>query len=125
MIYASTDLFNPIDINQFTIKTLPPKKDTRGFLYIVVNSVFPKHIKIGYTVNVSKRLTGYNSDQPYPTTRMLLVTKEFSDAILVEKKVLEYLYKTIQPTTLKKEWFEIKHKDVLIYILEEAEKHFD
>lgn len=95
--------------------------ERRGYMYILVDSVFPDYVKVGRTQNVYKRLQAYNSDKPYPTAKIIYISRLFDDCHEVEKKVLQYLYDCTNPTTLSKEWFEIKHKDLIIDIITKQE----
>lgn len=103
---------------------VPTYKETRGYMYVVFDSIFPDYIKVGRTIDCKKRLQGYNSDKPYPTAKMLYVSKLFDNVNDVERKILEYLYDNTSPTTLSKEWFQFEHKQLIIDILEKAEQEF-
>ena len=117
--------FNDFDIKNYIVPAKPKEIDVRGYMYIVIDSKFPEHIKIGKTIDMGKRLLGYNSDKPYPTTSLVMISKLFKDVATVEKKILEQMYKNTQPTTSKKEWFEIKHESLMIELIDEAEEYFD
>lgn len=119
---------NPSELSDFNIcdyVTPPLEKytDRRGFIYILFDDIFPNYIKVGRTSNCKNRLTGYNSDKPYPTAKMLFISKMFEDSHEVERRILAYMYDNTPPTTLTKEWFEIEHKDMLIEIIEKAEQN--
>ena len=90
-------------------------------MYILFDRVFPDFIKVGRTSDVRKRLMGYNSDKPFPTARMLYISKLFEDVNDTERKILEYMYDNTAPSTLSREWFEIEHKKMIIDIIEKAE----
>ena len=94
-------------------------------MYVLFDSNFPDYIKVGRTADCKKRLLGYNSDKPYPTAKMLFISKMFEDVHDVERRVLNYMYDHTAPTTLSKEWFMIEHKDKLITIIEKAEKEIE
>jgi hypothetical protein len=96
--------------------------DRRGFIYILYDNMFPDYIKVGRTSNCKNRLIGYNSDKPYPTAKMLFISKMFEDSHETERRILAYMYDNTPPTTLSKEWFEVQHKERLIDIIEKAEK---
>lgn len=111
------------DFNILDFQAPPLEKyvDNRGFIYILFDSIFPDFIKVGRTSNCHKRLLGYNSDKPFPTARMLFISKLFEDVNLVERKILEYLYSNTSPTTLSREWFMVEHKQMILDIVEKAE----
>lgn len=114
--------FSSSDLKDFTV---PPKSpDKRGFVYIVLDSVFPDEFKIGITINVHKRLQQYNSDKPRKTAKVHYVSVMFDDADMVETKILEAMYDRTPPTTMSKEWFEMKYLDEAIFLIETAEKEF-
>lgn len=117
----STSELSDFNLKQFTLPPLEKYVDKRGFLYIVYDSVFPENIKIGRTGDLFKRLTQYNADKPYPTAKMLYVSKMFENVNDMERRVLTYMYDNTSPTTLSKEWFELKHKQMIIDIIEKAE----
>lgn len=116
--------FNDFDVKDYIVPAKPKELDVRGYMYIIVDSKFPDHIKIGKTLDMGKRLLGYNSDKPYPTTSLVMISKLFEDVSTVEKKILEQMYKEAQPTTAKKEWFEVEHKQLMIELIDEAEEYF-
>lgn len=109
----------------YVVSELPKIVDTRGFIYIVQDSVFPDFFKIGRTSDMVKRLTAYNSDKPYPSTNVTFITREFKNCTEVESKILDYLYKHTSPTTFKKEWFLIEHLPIAKELMLEAETTFE
>jgi hypothetical protein len=118
----STEELSDFNIHDFATPPLEKYIDRRGYIYILYDSIFPEYIKVGRTSNCHKRLTGYNSDKPYPTAKFLYISKMFEDSHETERRILAYMYDNTAPTTLTKEWFEIKHKDDIIAIVEKAEK---
>lgn len=116
---AELDNFNLAD---YVVPPLEKYTDRRGYMYILYDSIFPDFIKVGRTSDVKKRLQGYNSDKPYPTAKMLYISELFENVHDVERKILAYMYDLTQPTTLSKEWFEIKYKDSIMSIIEKAER---
>lgn len=114
-----TEELSSFDLRDFTVQ---PLVDRRGYLYILHDKAFPDYIKVGRTTDVRKRLIGYNSDKPFPTARMLYISKLFDDANDVERRILEYMYDNTPPTTLTREWFEIEYKEMIIEVIERIEK---
>ena len=115
-------VFSNSDLKDFAV---PPRAaDKRGFIYIVLDSVFPDEFKMGVTINVHKRLQQYNSDKPRKTAKVHYVSKMFIDAEAVETKILEAMYDRTPPTTMSREWFPIKYLDEAIFLVEEAERNF-
>lgn len=117
-----TEEMSSFNLKDFQLPQLEKYVDRRGFMYILYDSKFPDHIKVGRTGDLHKRLIQYNSDKPYPTCKMLFISNMFEDVNETERRILNYMYDNTAPTTLSKEWFEIKHKEKLIKIIEKAEK---
>jgi len=113
--------FSGLEVGDFVAESGPAK----GYIYIVRDTAFPDHIKIGKTINMQKRLSTYNTDKPFPTTQIHAISRVFSDIATVENKILDYLYKQTPPTTFRKEWFELKHLALCERVVEEAESFFD
>lgn len=98
-------------------------KDMRGYLYIVEDSVFPDHIKIGRANDLKKRLAAYNTDKPYSTVRYSCISLPFVNVISAESLVLEKIYEEIVPIGNKLEWFDVSNRKLLekwIKIAEES-----
>ena len=117
-----TEELSEFNIADYNTPPLEKYIDRRGYMYILFDENFPEYIKVGRTSDCKKRLVGYNSDKPFPTAKMLFISKMFEDVYEVERRVLAYMYDNTPPTTLSKEWFEIRHKEKLIYIVEKAEQ---
>jgi hypothetical protein len=96
--------------------------DQRGYIYVVKDTLFPNHVKIGRTTNLFLRLTDYNKAKPYPTASFIAFSILFKNVILVERKILNHLYNKTSPTTFRKEWFEKKHLQLILELIEKAEK---
>jgi len=122
LIVPDTEDLTEFNIADYTTPPLEKYTDRRGFMYVLFDSNFPEYIKVGRTSDCKRRLIGYNSDKPFPTAKMLLISKMFEDVNEVERRVLSYMYDHTPPTTLSKEWFEIQHKEKIIKIIEKAEK---
>lgn len=113
-----------VDIGRLSLSPLPVVKkpvDRRGYMYILTDSVYPDHVKIGRTNDPKKRLSSYNSDKPFNTASFVIISLPFVDVVNVERLILEELCKVIQPIGLKKEWFEIKHYDKIFDWIKKAE----
>lgn len=109
------------DIREFVVPPLEKYIDRRGYIYILYDRMFPTFIKVSRTNDVYKRLLQYNSDKPFPTAKMLYVSKMFENANEAEKKILDYMYSKTTPSTLTREWFHIKYLDILKEIIERVE----
>jgi hypothetical protein len=117
-----TEKLTEFDLENFTRPLVEKYIDKRGYLYILYDSKFPEFIKVGRTSNCKTRLIGYNSDKPFPTAKMLYISKLFENANEMERRILAFMYDCTSPTTLSREWFMIEHKKQLIEIIEKAEK---
>lgn len=115
-----SDELSDFDLRDYSV---PVYKELRGYMYILRDDIFPEYIKVGRTSDIRKRLQGYNSDKPYPTAKMLFISRLFEDVNEVERKILQYLYDNTSPTTLSREWFEYKHIDKIKDIIEKAENN--
>ena len=117
--------FSTVNVSALTLEPLPKTVDTRGYMYIVKDSVFPDWVKVGRTVDPKKRLQAYNSDKPFPTSRYVNMSKCFGDVIEVERVVLEKMYELASPSTASREWFEIKHLSTLQELIVLAEDKYN
>jgi len=118
---------NPNELSEFNLKSyrLPPLEkytDRRGYMYVLYDTKFPDHIKVGRTGDLYKRLCQYNSDKPHPTAKMLYISDMFEDVYETERKILNYMYDNTEPTTLSKEWFMLEHKQMIVDIITKAEE---
>lgn len=119
------DEFSKINISDLSLDALPKVVDTRGYIYIVRDSVFPDWVKVGRTVDPKKRLMAYNSDKPFPTARYVNMSKCFADVIEVERVILEKMYEIASPSTASREWFEIEHLKGLQELILLAEDNYN
>lgn len=103
----------------------PVQKDDRGYIYVVYDSAFPNFIKIGKTNNLQKRLTAYNSDKPYYSSKYVCISEPFKKCSEVERNILSKLYEECSPSTNKLEWFDIETKERIIYWIQRAEEFFE
>lgn len=77
-----------------------------GYIYIIVDSVFPDYIKIGRTINPIRRLQDYNCNKPFRTAEYLYLSKPIKNINAVEFVILQHLsiqYPT--PNNICREWF--------------------
>ena len=123
-IIDANDSFSLVDLTQYVIPPLPKVIDTRGYLYILTDTVFDGYFKIGRTIDLNKRLQLYNADKPFRTTFVHAVSKPFHNAQEVESKVIKAMYKVTSPTTFSKEWFLIEHLEQAITFIKQAETAF-
>lgn len=121
IVMNETWIFDDFDMGEYAIDKYV---ESRGWIYLVQDDAFQGFVKIGRTSNMYKRLLDYNADKPFPTTKVHSMSERFDDVIHVEKKILEYLYREIQPTTFRKEWFEDKYLSMIIDTIKEAEVYF-
>ena len=101
------------------------EKDTRGWIYVLKDAVYPGLIKIGRTQDLDKRLKAYNDSRPYPSVKVLCVSKQFKDVVAIERVLLDALYLAFNTTPRKLEWFDAKHIDYLVNLIEQAETSYD
>ena len=118
------DKLNEVRLADYDLPIYP--KDTRGFIYLLVDSLFPEYVKIGRTNNLAKRLSaGYNADKPYPTAKYIGISIPFADVIKVEAMILEKVVSEHGVVPTRQEWFNIEHLDVLkkwVGIAEKSQK---
>jgi len=124
VIFSDEPFVNELD-TVYAVEPLPKEVDTRGYIYLVKDKVFPDFIKIGRTGNMHKRLAAYATDKPYPTTYLVCISGMFKDAVEVEARILAEMYKQAQPTTFRKEWFKLEHEQLCLDLIDAAEEHFE
>ena len=95
-----------------------------GYIYLLKDSVFPEYVKLGMTRDLQRRYKEYNAHKPYNTAEYIAISEPFDDVTQVERRILEVLVKKIQPIGAKQEWFEVKHLDTIMDVVNEAESHF-
>jgi len=95
--------------------------NTKGYIYLIRDTAYPLHIKVGKTTNLYKRLRYYNEHKPYPSAKYSYISRVFGNKDEAEKKILAYLYNHIEPTTFRNEWFEVKHEALLLEVVTAAE----
>jgi len=111
-------------LSEYDVPAIPPppkQVDTRGYLYLLVDSAYPEYIKIGKTASPRKRLQTYNSDRPIATCRFINISELFLNCTTVEKVILTQVHLDIQPIGKSTEWFAIEHKQTLIDWIIKAE----
>lgn len=119
-----SDPFSLVDVSEFVVPPLPKPIDTRGYIYIITDTVYLDYFKIGRTIDVNKRLQTYNSDKPFKSTSIYAVSLPFHNAVEVESKIVKAMYKVTSPTTFSKEWFLIDYLDHAVELIKEAEQIF-
>jgi hypothetical protein len=105
-----------------------PKNDTRkseGFLYVLFDSVFPLHIKIGYTTDEKDRLFRYNQCKPFSTCSYVYVSRLLTNILKLEEKILKRIYSYARAMPDRKEWFPIEHKEKFIAEIKLIEDDID
>ena len=97
-------------------------KETRGYIYLLVDSKFPEYIKIGRTFNPSDRLVAYNGDKPFDTCRFVAISKPFVDVISVEREII--VTARFNNPTARLEWFDVSKTKELLELIHQMElKH--
>ena len=102
-------LYLTCDLEEFKVPPLPPvtiPKDTRGYLYIVLYKHDPSIVKVGRTIDMVKRLAGYNTDCPDKPFTVHSVSALLDDAPASEKRVLEHIRQYANPVAYSREWFQ-------------------
>jgi len=125
MIKNKQDVFNTLDLKEFTVPSLVKEPDKRGYLYLVQNKNYPELIKFGRTIDLHKRLQAYNSDQPEPNVSVIAVSCLLSNANIAEEKIIAYMRQICSPVGYTKEWFDVKYQTELESKITEAEKVYD
>lgn len=126
MIYIDQNqTFSDIDLDDYEVPPAPKFVETRGYIYIIQDSVFPGFFKLGRTQSLKKRLMQYNNDKPFPTASYINFSPMFLDAITVEEKILERMYLETPPTTFSREWFTLEHLERAQELIQQAEGHFE
>lgn len=92
---------------------LKPKEIKEGFVYLISNPAWPDYTKIGISVNINKRLSTYQTGDPF--RRYKIEGYEFlSNRKEIEKKILSKF------NVIDGEWVETcKSKSMISYIREE------
>ena len=97
------------NVESFKIKEIKTEKVTDN-IYIITNPAYPKHIKIGKTINPLARLNSYNTCSPYKDYKFELIIPTNKT-----KEIEEYFknkYKSIN------EWYELTVTEATKEILE-------
>jgi hypothetical protein len=85
-----------------------------GYIYVITNPAWEGYYKIGLTVNLSKRLSTYQTASPL-RNYSFLTTKKVSDMHLAEKRVLDELKKYYD---VKGEWVVASKAEHIIHLVE-------
>lgn len=100
-----------------------PRPTTRGYLYAIFSPTFPKHVKLGKSIEPSKRYCEYNNTNPNCDWKFLYVShKVFEDYTEAETMLMERLTKQEIYATYNKEWYDSIHSQLIINLIKELEK---
>jgi len=92
---------------------IQPKGDA-GYVYVITNPAWDGYYKIGLTINLSKRLSTYQTASPL-RDYSFLTTKSVDDMHIAERKVLEELKKFYD---VKGEWVVASKAEHIIHLVE-------
>ena len=67
------------------------KKDKPGTIYVLEDSVFPDHIRFGYTADLSKKLKYFEENKPYKTCRVIYNSDEVDSAARIYGQITSNL----------------------------------
>ena len=86
-------------------------------IYLAINTKEEGYVKIGRTVNMQKRLTGYNSASPSKAIEIIWSKEVPKKDLLVAERALRYLVgrKAVKDRNMckKREWFKIPQKTAI------------
>jgi len=114
------DTFNPDD---YLVPVLPKEKDSRGFIYIVVDTKYPELLKVGKTQDFVKRVKTYNVDRPYEDVNPILCTRMIKNVDYVEAFIKSEISRAYSSVGKSKEWFPRKCLKDILEILENTFDH--
>lgn len=106
------------------IASLHPRPSTRGYLYAIFSPTFPKHVKLGKSIEPSKRYSEYSNYNPNCDWQFLYVSQKFfEDYTEAEKTLMERLSKQKIYPTYNLEWYDSCHSQLIIDIIKELENN--
>ncbi len=105
-------------------RNLFPYISKAGWIYIVEDDLNLNYIKVGYTVDLFRRINSYNVVRPKNTCKYTYISKLFENAFMVEQEIHRKILNSTSRTTLRKEWYLSKDKDEILSIIKRAENHF-
>jgi len=97
--------------------------ETRGYIYLLIDSSFPDYVKVGRAFNLTDRLNSYNDDKPFATCKYIAISSCFSNVQLVEKEILATA--KFNTATARLEWFNIDKLDTLKDLIVQMESKHD
>ena len=86
-----------------------------GYIYVITNKAWDGYYKIGQTVNLSKRLSTYQTSSPL-RDYSFLTTKKVKDMNKAEKFLLEELKRYYD---VKGEWVSASKPEHILHLMEE------
>lgn len=63
------------------------KTSKKGHVYVLVDSAYPQHIKMGYTEDLEKRLRHINSNKPFKTAEYIYTSEKCDDVIRAYNRI--------------------------------------
>lgn len=97
-------------------------KMKNGYIYVLVDSVYPDTIKIGYTGDLTKRIQHFNRNKPYKTAKYIHTSVLLNDVCAAYRKIFELLL--LQPKYqhkkgLNKGWHDASNREAIEYAISE------
>ena len=99
-----------------------PRPSTRGYLYCIFSPTFPKHVKLGMTIEPSKRYCEYNNYNPNCDWKYKYISKGiFEDCKEAEKMLIRRLSLNEKYPIYNKEFYDSSITELIIDIIKNLE----
>jgi hypothetical protein len=99
-----------------------PRPTTRGYLYAIFSPTFPNHIKLGKSIEPSKRFLEYNNYNVNADWEFKYISqKVFEDYTEAETELIKRLADMEHYPIYNKEWYDSKHTQLIIRLIQELE----
>jgi hypothetical protein len=101
-----------------------PRAPTAGYIYTIYSPTFSNFIKIGRTIDPSKRFQQYLDYNPNCDWEFIHISKIFDDCIEVESKLIQRLFQKQVLVKYNREYYDVKDKNIIINMIQELEEEF-